>query len=380
MNAMAYPGDSGMAEPGLAAPHPVGIHDLPASIESLFLDAAQANFYNSLPWFRSLADAGFPPATRPRLYVAGETKARAGLVTYAPPPSLKQLGTRHLRSLTNFYSIRYAPLLAEGTPPDAIAAVVDQIVAERPRWDVINLDSLDHDDIVFPSLMQALARHGWPVQSYFYFGNWFENTAGMTASDYFAARPGQLRNTLKRHANKLAKTATATYRIFTTMDDIEDGIALYEQIYAQSWKEPEPYPSFAAALIRATAACGALRLGIMTIDGTPAAAQIWIVWGGKATIFKLAHDQRFVALSPGSLLTRHVMEHVLSEGNVREVDFGRGDDGYKQLWLSQRRERWGLIAFNPTTIRGRVAAMRHLGPPALKKLISGLRARVGVRS
>lgn len=358
-------------------PHtpPSILHDLAPDVMRLFDAASSADFYSSLLWFRALADAGFPSGTQPRLYASGGPEARAGLVAYAPAPSLKQFGARHLRSLTNFYSIRYAPLMADGTNPDTVAAAIDRIVAERPRWDVVNLDSLDHDAIVFPRLMQAFARHGWPVQSYFHFGNWFENTAGMTAADYFAARPGQLRNTLKRHANKLAKSATATYRIFTTANDLEDGIALYEQIYAQSWKEPEPYPSFAAALIRATAACGALRLGIMTIDGIPAAAQIWIVWGGKATIFKLAHDQRFVALSPGSLLTRHVMEHVLSEGTVREVDFGRGDDGYKQLWLPQRRERWGLIAFNPATIRGRAAAMRHLGPPALKKLISRIRNR-----
>ena len=368
------------AAAGSSAPPPFGLHDLPPDIESLFGDASRADFYRSLPWFRTLADVGFPPGTLPRIYVAGPPVARAGLVTYAPRTSFKQFGIRQLRSLTNFYSIRYAPLLAEGARPEAVGAVIDEIVAERPRWDVVHLDSLDHDSAVFPSLVQAFARHGWPVQSYFHFGNWHENTAGMTAADYFAARPGQLRNTLKRHANKLAKTATATFRIFTAPNEIEDGIALYEQIYAQSWKEPEPFPSFAAGLMRATAACGALRLGIMTIDGTPAAAQIWIVWGGKATIFKLAHDQRFVALSPGSLLTRHVMEHVLTQDAVHEVDFGRGDDGYKQLWLPQRRERWGLIAFNPATIRGRATAIRHLGPSALKKLMSTLRNHGGARS
>lgn len=360
---------------GSSATPPFGLHGLPSDIEALFRDASRADFYRSLPWFRSLAEVGFPPGTQPRIYVAGSPADRAGLVTYAPRTGFKQFGIRQLRSLTNFYSIRYAPLLAEGARPEAVGAVIDQIVAEQPRWDVVHLDSLDHDSAIFPSLMQAFARHGWPVQSYFHFGNWFENTEGMTAADYFAARPGQLRNTLKRHANKLAKTATATFRIFTAPDEIEDGIALYEQIYAQSWKEPEPFPSFAAGLMRATAACGALRLGIMTIDGAPAAAQIWIVWGGKATIFKLAHDQRFVALSPGSLLTRHVMEHVLAQGTVCEVDFGRGDDGYKQLWLPQRRERWGLIAFNPATIRGRAAAIRHLGPSALKKLVSRIRNR-----
>jgi hypothetical protein len=350
----------------------VGFSDLPHDVETLFATASKADFFRSLPWFRTLTHAGIPPGTQPRLYVAGPPEARAGLVTHAPPARLGPLRLRTLRSLTNFYSCGYGPLTTEADQPGAITPVIGQIIADHPRWDVIDLDSLDRG-AGFDSLVQAFASRGWPTRSYFHFGNWYETTAGMTAADYFAARPGQLRNTLKRHANKLAKTASSTFRIFTREDEIEEGIALYEQVYAQSWKEPEPFPSFAAALARATAACGSLRLGIMTIDGAPAAAQIWIVWHGKATIFKLAHDQRLVALSPGSLLTRHMMEQVLSEGTVNEVDFGRGDDPYKQLWLPKRRERWGIMAFNPTTVRGRAAALRHLGPAALRRVASRLR-------
>lgn len=353
----------------------IGLSDLPDEVEALFDSSSNEDFFLSLAWFRALADAGFAAASQARVYLAGPPDTRAGLVVCAAPRGLQGFGTRTMRSLTNFYSCRYAPLLHEVARPEALGSVIDQMVGERPRWDVINLDSLDRDGALFPALSQAFASRGWPVQSYFHFGNWFENTTDMTAADYFAARPGQLRNTLKRQAGKLAKTSSSTFRIFTREDELEEAIDSYETVYAQSWKEAEPFPSFAAKLIRTAAALGSLRLGIMTIDDVPAAAQIWIVWRGKATIFKLAHDRRFTALSPGSLLTRHMMEHVLSEGRVREVDFGRGDDPYKQLWLPRRRERWGIMAFNPATLRGRAAALRHLGPTALRHALSRIRSR-----
>jgi hypothetical protein len=297
-------------------------------------------------------------------------------VVCAVPPGLKGFGIRTIKSFTNFYSPHYAPLLRDGTKLEAFESVIDQLVDERARWDVINLDSLDHGSPLFPLLLQAFANRGWPVQSYFHFGNWFENTTGMTAADYFAARPSQLRNTLKRQASKLTKTAPFAFKLITRADEADDAIALYETVYAQSWKDVEPFPYFATELIRAAAVIGSLRLGIMTIDNEPAAAQIWIVWRGKATIFKLAHDRRFTALSPGSLLTQHMMEQLLSEGDIREVDFGRGDDPYKQLWLPQRRERWGIMAFNPATLRGRIAAIRNLAPATLRHALSRIKSRL----
>jgi CelD/BcsL family acetyltransferase involved in cellulose biosynthesis len=50
---------------------------------------------------------------------------------------------------------------------------------------------------------------------------------------------------------------------------------------------------------------------------------------------------------------------------VRQVDFGRGDDTYKRLWLSQCRQRRGVVAFNTTTARGLYGALRELVPTRL---------------
>jgi len=51
---------------------------------------------------------------------------------------------------------------------------------------------------------------------------------------------------------------------------------------------------------------------------------------------------------------------VLEDDTVRELDFGRGDEAYKQLWVGQRRQRLGVMLADPRHPAGLLEMARQL--------------------
>ncbi|HEY3911026.1 MAG TPA: GNAT family N-acetyltransferase [Stellaceae bacterium] len=322
---------------------------LPNGLAAIFADAARGSFFALPGWYDLMARHGVPPGSETRLYCDDGPAASMALALRV----VEGRGGRRLQSLANFYSVEHGILCPPAADVTAgLGAIVGEILAEAPRWDAIALDELEPRAPSYRAAVGVLRRAGLLVECGFHSGTWYEDTAGLNFAEYLAQRPSELRNTWRRKRRRLAAGDRLKTAFYAGTAGIEEAIAAYEAIYARSWKPAEAYPAFIPELIRFAAEAGALRLGLSTLDGTPAAAQFWIVWNGRAVIYKLAHDKRFDEFSLGTLLTMEMIERALGEDRPDEITFGRGDDPYKKLWLPKRRERWGITAANPRTRRG----------------------------
>ncbi len=200
-----------------------------------------------------------------------------------------------------------------------------------------------------------------------HFGNWHEDVGGLDWYSYLSARPGALREAIRRRSKRLMDKLGAVFLIVCGEEGLEEAITAYEQIYSASWKEPEPFAFFNAAFMRACAIDGSLRLGVLRLDGRPLAAQFWVVRDGVGAVLKLAHDEKSRALSPGTVLTALMIRHMLEEEQVSSLDFGRGDDDYKKDWVGGRRQRIGVLLANPRTLQGGAALLRHFAGLARRR-------------
>lgn len=266
-----------------------------------------------------------------------------------------------LTALANYYSCLYGPV----GPTHSLAVcdwtrVADQI-RRLPGSSVLQLQPLDAEAAWLAGLEDGLRAAGYWVDRFFCFGNWYQPVPVGGFTEYWAARPSALRHSAERGRRRMDKTGDWRLEIVSTESAVlESAITAYVTVYNQSWKQPEPCPDFMPGLIRTAAREGWLRLGIVWFQSQPIAAQVWLVQGGKANIYKLAYVKGFEKLSAGSVLTAALMQHVMDVDRVGEVDYLSGDDAYKADWMALRRERVGLVAFDKRHWRGWLAALRHL--------------------
>ncbi len=312
------------------------------------------NLFDREIWWRSLVASALPADTRAEFVLCHADGRPVALFPL-------RLGPDGAAALTSPYTCLYQPLVDPSATRAELERAGQGFARFARQWPTLRLDALDADWPLWPALTRGFRRGGLVPQRFDHFGNWHEAVAGRSWRDYLAARPGALRETVRRRFARAERDPAVAWRVIGNTEGLEEGIAEYEAVYARSWKEPEPFPDFNATLMRAAAREGSLRLALLRVGETPAAAQMWILRNGQAAVLKLAHDEAFKPLSPGTLLTAHMIRHLLDTEHVTELDFGRGDDPYKQLWTTTRRQRIGLLLMNPRRPAGLLELGRALG-------------------
>lgn len=302
-------------------------------------------------WFALLAKTAIPPGTQLALLPCGGT-----WLPLMRSPAAKG----RIEGLSNFYTPRFG--LINGESVDE-AALQQHFNALRNLSGISELRFAPMDPLStdFKVLSVCLKKAGWWVSDYFCFGNWYHLVTERSWANYLAGRPGRVRTTLARAERRLTKVGFEIEIVRDAGDSLENAVDAFVAVYGASWKEPEPYPAFIPELCRMAAGKGCLRLGILRINQQAIAAQLWLVAHGTAYIVKLAYDPQWARFSPGSVLTAAMFRSAIDVDQVSSIDYMIGDDSYKADWMTLRRERRGIVAYNLAAWRGWFKAIRHFG-------------------
>ena len=205
----------------------------PSGLAAIFNSGPHDSFFALAAWYDLMARCGVPPATEIRAYTDERPGSAAAILVQAAPPETR----RTLASLTNAHSLEHGMLCAPSADVAAgLAAIVAEIIAERPQWDCLSLAELDPRAPAYGGLTGALRRAGYIVECTFSSGTWYEETAGLSFADYLAARPSELRNTWRRKRRKLERGTRLTKSFFADDREIDRAVADYQTVYAASWR------------------------------------------------------------------------------------------------------------------------------------------------
>jgi hypothetical protein len=331
-----------------------------------FLDLpSSGNLFATRLWYEVTLAAALPTSSEPLL-------ARSEAILL---PMLRE--GRRLRNLVTDYTLAWRPLLTRDADVEALRASGRALGRLFRLRQPAQFDAVEDGALGLAPLLDGLRSAGVVAARYAHFGNWYEPLAPGTGWDaYFEARPSELRTTIQRKLVR-ARQKLRLEIIAAPGHALEAGVAAYEEVRARSWKPHEPSPTFDGVLMRALAAAGALRLGVLREQDNdqPVAAQYWALDRGgtdgqqRAMVLKLAHVEEKRAASPGTVLTTLMVRKLIEEDGVRELDFGRGDDAYKRLWASARRQRFGYLLADPRHPVGLLALARQAAGTARRHLL-----------
>ncbi len=346
------------------------VRELPADALALMERAEQQHIEFGADWYTNLIDtvhARDSEAGGVDLHVLRrQGRVLAVLPTTTQDGAQDGLPVRKVGALANYYTALFAPALADGVEAEDLLPLTHALRGANSSAATYRFSPMDPASREFAVLRRALTLAGLRVREHFAFGNWYERV-DRNWDEYLKSRDGKVRSTIKRKGKSFEQEG-GTLEIVQGGERLEAVIDAYQAVYAKSWKVPEPYPDFMPGLIRLCARRGWLRLGLAWLGGKPVAAQLWIIANDRASIFKLAYDEAYKAYAPGTLLTALLMEQAIDIDQVREIDYLIGDDPYKAAWMSQRRERFGLVAFDPQTLRGLLGLARQTVGDAWRRL------------
>jgi CelD/BcsL family acetyltransferase involved in cellulose biosynthesis len=350
------------------------LQELPASALRLLASAEHRSVQLGSPWLQALESNVFAPiraaeSKPPQPLYAVLIQGEEALAVW--PLAVRPSAPPQLEALANYYCAFTGPVLQPWCKPKQLLALVQHLQRTVPQAHTLRLQPLDPNHHTTHTLRKALRLAGYGLFAFFAFHNWV--WCGQPDwKGYFASRSANLRSNVRR-ANKRLHEAGGRIEIIHKPSDVARGMAAYEAVYAQSWKQAEPCPMFFRNVATAFAERGQLRLGLAWLGDKVIAAQFWTVAHGVAEIHKLAYDEAHKALGAGTALSAALFERVLDVDRAHTIDYLIGDDPYKALWMDQRRQRWGFLAGRVVRPRGALVVAEQVIRRTGKRLLAGFR-------
>ncbi|MFC2061056.1 GNAT family N-acetyltransferase [Elusimicrobiota bacterium] len=235
---------------------------------------------------------------------------------------------------------------------DIIGEFLDFAINKTKNWDILEINSFPVENENYSFLKNSISGRRLIYTDIFHHGNHFLECNGLTAEEYTRSLSGVvLKNAPSKKMKRLIESGEIKCKHYIN-EDIKKHFAEYIKIYKKSWKPEETSIDFLKKLTDYSSSEAELCLSFVYMSNIPIAAQFWIIHDHIAYAQKVCFEEDCRYLSPGTWLTLEVIKYLMSNKNLIEIDFLKGDEPYKQYWMRSRRIRNIITVYNRSSIKG----------------------------
>ena len=146
---------------------------------------------------------------------------------------------------------------------------------------------------------------------------------------YEKGLPSNFRRNIRKASNRCERTHETVYQFRTGADaGAPELFDEFIQLEASGWKGTAGTAiqctprrvEFYSALTRRLSEMGCLEWHFLELDGTPVAGHLAIRFGRSLVLFKIAYDEKYARLGPGSLLFREAASRAFADEGLDEIN------------------------------------------------------------
>lgn len=268
----------------------------------------------------------------------------------------------------------------------AATAFANELQARQRDWDVLRLRYLPETSLAATCFGDAMRGNRCAVAIRPTAGNPYI-ALDTTWEEYYSTRSRSLKKASNLAANRLRKAGEVKIEwLAPGTGDAADVARVLESAIAlsgRSWKSrtgdsldnvgPQ---AFIRRLSESAHQRGWLSVWLLALDGVPFAMEYQLVADGCVFALRSDFDEDCERrqISPGSHLSRHLLEQLFGRG-LRRYLMGPGENAYKYRWTEQVLPTTELTVYG-RSLRGRALEWWELG---LKPLARSLRERAKPR-
>jgi hypothetical protein len=200
-------------------------------------------------------------------------------------------------------------------------------------------------------------------------------------NDYLASQSKNFREMVRKLKKKMERMNNPKIQFYESIGDTEKFLELLLKICENSDIGKKYYVSDEIRqkqlrnLLSVATDNKWLRAWVLISDERPIAAEVCLFSGNMLhCVFKM-HDKNYNAYSPGSCLTRNILQYSLDLGY--EYDFGPGDIEYKLVWTKDLLKTVEIMVFNDK-IKSLIIYYLYTAKERLKQMVFKKRSPVSI--